>query len=488
MATTPQVGAEGHAWSGILTSGSVPERYQKLDILGNMAWITRHNTPFLSMITQDFPKAKVKSKRVFGVHELEELKRTFTVSVASSDTNHQRFGVPNADAAEITENDMLYLRNTYATVQYDNMVGGQVIADGGTNVGPDFLTPVGGNPTGITFSRAYGVVNDVYFTSPEAVKIVSIGAKDSAGTGSTEITVRRCFFGPDGTDQGFSIISDNVVNTAVQADPTNAGFKVGDVFLRGLPSFKEGTGAPTGFHKNPLIDNNCTQEFKYAVERTKESSIDFAGLDYDPINIQRKLVNRRMMLDIERSMIFGRKGMQMDQGGSKLYTMGGVVEFIPKDEQHIIKYEGSNLNYSSFLDVGYKVLDLGGGTKRSCFIGVKLFNSIKKSFETNNAFRFNKEDTQKYSINIESVLVSGGELNLIPLHCMDEFGWGDKMLCLDLTVPSFVPVTHKGWDMKVETDIQEKGIQVYKEQVIGMKGLERRYSQFQSIIDFTGHV
>ena len=39
--------------------------------------------------------------------------------------------------------------------------------------------------------------------------------------------------------------------------------------------------------------------------------------------------------------------------------------------------------------------------------------------------------------------------------------------------------------MKVEKDIQEKGQQIYKEQWIGVKGLERRYGQYQHIADFS---
>jgi len=488
MATNPQVGAEGHAWSGLFTSGSIPERYKNLDTLGKMSFITRHQTPFLSMITQKFPNAKNKDSRVFRTHELEELSRVFNVTVGSTDTNHQVFGVSNSQAAEITINDMLYFRNTYAEVTTQTMVTGQVIPGGGTNVGPDILSPVGNNPTGINFSRSFGASGNNMFTNIEAVKIVDIGAPNSAAAGSTTVTVRRCFFGPGGFDQGFKIIDDNLVNTAVQADPNNARIRIGDTFLRGAPAFKEGTGAPTGFHKNPIQDNNCTQEFKYAVEITKESSIDIKKIGYDPMTVHRKLTNARMMLDMERTMIFGRKGVQSDASGKALYTTGGVVEFVPKDERHILQYTGQTLNYSDFLDLGYNILDLGGGSKRTCFVGVKLYNAFKKSFAEHDAFRFNKADTEKFDFNIESIYVSGGELNLIPLHSMDEFGWSDKMLCLDLTHPSFVPVTHKGWDMKVETDIGEKGVQIYKEQIIGMKGLERRYSEYQSIVDFGGFV
>lgn len=60
--------------------------------------------------------------------------------------------------------------------------------------------------------------------------------------------------------------------------------------------------------------------------------------------------------------------------------------------------------------------------------------------------------------------------------------------CLDLSVPAYTPVTNKGWDMKVLKDIGDKSVQIYKEQVITMRGLQRRYAQYQSIIDFSNVV
>lgn len=486
MAYNPQVGSEGHAWSGLFASGKIPERYKEMDNLGKLAFITRHSTPFLSKLTQKFPKAKTKSKREFSVHEIDELLRTFQVSVASTDTNHQAFGLTNAEAQEITENDVLYLRNVYASVEYDNLVTGQVIAGGGTNVGPDILRPVGGNPTNIKFNRGFGAVAGTYFTSPEAVKVVEVGAENSAGTGHTLVKVRRCMFGPGGTDAGGKLVSETLVNSSIVAQDTVANFQEGDVLLRGLPVFKEGTGSPTGVWKNPIIDSNFTQEFKYAVETTKESEIDTKGIQYSPKDLQRMLVNRRMMLDIERTMIFGRKGVTSDGQGKATYLTGGVVEFIPKDEKHIIAYEAPTINYSDLLDVGYKIFDNGGSAQRDCYIGVKLYNKFKKAFAEHESFRFNMEETKHFDIPIETIYVSGGQLNLIPLHCMDELGWADKMICLDMGYPSFVPVTHDGWDMKVNKDIGPRDVQMYKEEVIGMKGLERRYAQYQCIVDFSG--
>ena len=68
---------------------------------------------------------------------------------------------------------------------------------------------------------------------------------------------------------------------------------------------------------------------------------------------------------------------------------------------------------------------------------------------------------------------------------MEECGYGMRGIALDLSVPSFVPVTNPGWDMKTETDIAEKGSQIYKEQVITMRGLQRRYQNNHCLLDFS---
>jgi hypothetical protein len=58
------------------------------------------------------------------------------------------------------------------------------------------------------------------------------------------------------------------------------------------------------------------------------------------------------------------------------------------------------------------------------------------------------------------------------------------MLVLDLGYPSFRPVTHKGWDMVWRKDVGEPGTEIKKDGVVGMKGLERRYSEYQHIVEF----
>jgi hypothetical protein len=61
----------------------------------------------------------------------------------------------------------------------------------------------------------------------------------------------RCFFGPHARDKGGALLPKGLRTTSIMADQANSGIQVGDIMLRALPAYLEGTGAPEGFWKNP---------------------------------------------------------------------------------------------------------------------------------------------------------------------------------------------------------------------------------------------
>jgi len=198
------------------------------------------------------------------------------------------------------------------------------------------------------------------------------------------------------------------------------------------------------------------------------------------------LKTRQATLDIERAFLFGRKGKKIDPLGRVQYTVGGVVEFILKDDEHVHVWDASKeLNYKNMLDFISKIPEDGGGQVRDLFCGIDLYVDLKKSFYDEKYLRYDPEASKEFDIPIESIVGAGIKINVIPLYTLQEVGWGKRGLLLDFSVPSFVPTTHANWDMKVEKDIGQKGVQIYKEQWIGIKGLERRYAQYQHILDFS---
>lgn len=458
----PNVVQEGDLWTNLATSGTIPERYldRGMDNLGKAAFITRGTTKFLSMLTQMFPKSKTVTGREFRVHEIQELDRIlFITGVSSTDTS--KFSVSSKHGVQVQENDVLYNRSVYVNCESTNP----------------------------TYSRTFGKQGGTYFIDNEPMMVVGVQRNTNtdglAEAGTDTVTVRRCIRGKGRNDFGGALIPLSTI--------TGDGLlMVGDALLRGLPSFPEGSDAPRGFFAVPYMDNNFTQEFKYAVEITKEQEIEKTYIGQKPLEIYKLLKMRQSTLDIERYFFMGQKGKAMDGLGRVQYFTGGMIEYMLRDDKHFLDYlditGSSQLKYEGFLDLCNIIAANGGSTTKYMYTGITAYTELKKALFKEDHLRYDKEATARFDIPIEYIVGAGLEIKIIPLYTMEEMGWSNKGLVLDHEYPSFVPVSHPDWDMKIETDIQEKGQQIYKEQWIGMKGLERRYAQYQHIIDFTGSI
>lgn len=488
MASVPNIGASGQQWAGLGTTGRIPDEYLKrgVDNLGQLIYIERHNRMFAQALHSKFPKSKTVETREHKVHEMTEPDRLFTVTSASvSGDNHTTFGISNAQAAWLQANDMLYNKNIFVSIDGTPLYWGQVNAANavpGAPVPPRSQTSSGSQPTAVNYSRIFGQdagVSTRYYISYEPMKVITVGAPDSAGAGSTTVTVRRCYTSAE--DRGGSLIPISIVNTNINAQ---GGIVIGDQLIYGMPAWMEGTGPAKGFFKNPEIDVNFTQEFKYSVEVTTESTIEKTWMGKSQREIYSMLREKRAARNWEHTLLFGKKAKEEDDQGRLTYAMGGIIEFILKDTDHIIPYAGPTINWPGLLDLTTKVFNLGGGSERWALTGLTLYNELRKAFYSSGYMRYDPEASKEFNIDVDSIVGSGGKLIIMPLWTLEECGWGNKMILLDMTYPSFVPVTHKDWDMKIESDIQEKGTQIVKDQWIGMKGLERRYRQYHSIATF----
>jgi len=495
--TQPPIHQMGESWSTLITSGDMPQelRLKGIDEGTRLHFLTRDISKFSHFIHTRFPKTRKVSDRVYRVMEMDEFDRYYTVKIASADDYHKKFGLSNAQAAQIQPQDILFCKNIFATIKYEDMVAGQVYpASGGTqgtNIGPDLGYDVGGNPTEVLYSRTKGPDdNGEYFTDYEQIKVTQVEKPDSAGDGYAYVHVERYYAGPHSQDKGGKLVNRALVNTGITTYVTDAAFQVGDILLRGTPTFLEGTQAPNGVYKNPESDNNFTQEFKYAAEKTRESDIPKLNIKMKPMDINKHLVSRRMNRDIDVAMLFNKKGMT-SRAGKEEYIVGGVHEFIIKDPLHYLIYQGNSLSWPGWLDMGKSIFGLGGGEERVIWTSITVDAELRKMFYNDQHMRFNPSMSQKFNMEVNSIVVSGGTLHIIPMQIMEESGFESEMICLDMTKPdAFEPVTNEGWDMFVDKGpngrgIQEPGVMIYKEQIIGMKGLMRRYRPYHCIIDLS---
>lgn len=474
----------GESWKDLAAIGTIPEKYRtSYDDLGKLGFIHRGMSKLLQVIytTIAGQGMSVSDPRIVS-QELYELDRTISVRVASTDTNHTKFGVTNYQAAQLPVNTILLHKSLFKAVQFNTATAAQV--DPSNTVLANLNWETGKHATDVKFSRTWGVDNaGNWLVDQEQMIVKAVGEKDSAGTGYTTITVQRCFCGPHSKDKGGMLIPTSLVNTAIQANTADCTLAVGDVLLKGIPSWGEGTGLPGSIFKNPDIDINYLQEYKYAVRCTRESMlVETRGMKQ--LDMNRMLTSKTMVLEMERTMIGGQKGVTGTTDGREQFLTGGIAEFVPKDRDHIISYKGAGLNYMGLLDMTNEVFVIGGAPERDLFCGYSLFTELKKAYYDTTHMVYDPEASANFDMPIESIMGAGGKIRVHPSYTLEEMGWKDRALCLDLSEYPFIPMTLKGLDMQVTKDVGSKEDEIYVEKIVGYKGLKRTRSEYQTMFKF----
>lgn len=493
MATVPQSQEEGSVWAGLSTSTTIPERLKQYDNSTQLSFVTRGATRFMWMISSRFPGKRMVGSREHRVVEIAEHERLVPVTVSSVvGNNHTTFGVPNSYAAYFQPNDVFFVRDLYCAIDLTNLYAGQVTAANAlpTNPGPfprlDYS--VGFQPTAVNYSTTFGqdpANPSRFYVDNEQTFVLAVGLPDSASVGNTLITVQRCARGPHARDFGGGQVPQGLVNTGVAANGDAGAIVAGMFLFQGVPSWTEGTGPATGHHKTVEIDNNFTQEFKYALDFTKESSIERSWLNKQQPEISRMLLTLQKAIHMERTFLNSQKGKAKDSAGKVRYTMGGAFEWVPKDTDHILKYPAGSISYSATLDLGTQIFSLGGSETRHLFCGIGVHNAFKKHFYSSGFMRYDERASRDFDIPVDVLEVSGGQIYIHPCWSMSEQGHDMRGLVVDMSKPTFLPVTHEGWDMLVKKHDGLNGQMVEKEEWIGIKGLERRYSDYVQMIDFS---
>lgn len=433
----PTLNAEGAVISGAYTLGNIPEKYLKYDMdrLGKLIVITRGTTRFLQFLNVTYAKSR-RTVNTFEprTHEIQELPRVIPISASPSATV---LHIANDYAATMQPNDLYFVRGIYHKY------------DGSTH----------------TYATSFSPSNPNY----EVVLVTSVGDKDSAGSGLTRVEVRRGVAGHPLTGQ------------LAPAPSSPANITSSNVLIRMGNAFPHGSDAPSGYFKNPEIDGNYLQEFKWAIEIVKEAQLEetFLG-SQKPLTIQQQLLAKQISWDIERAFMHGRKAKTVDSRGNPQYFTGGVIEFIP--ESNYIAYQGgSTLSWSGINKTLQKLFELGGSENKVAFVGLDLFTALQNMF-WEKVLIVDTEKTEAFDIPVYKLLGGSGSLTLTPSYAMQEAGWTDKAVVIDLGGPYFNIDTMEGYDLKYEDNIQLPGQQIQKSQYIAIKGLQRRAKQYHAVL------
>ena len=459
---------EGSIWSGVHASGVVPASYLEKggDNLGALSFITKGHTRFLYTLSSKFASSRTTNDWFYRSQEITDLDRLFPVMKDQTEPNVLYFHKDKA--AQLQPNDILIARQKY--VLYE-----------GTMTEPEY-------------SDVFGPDNVIsptkYFIDQEQLFVTNVDY-DADIDGNCRVTVRRNYRGHGAKDWAGTLYSGRITFTGTQE---KAKYLQGESLMRATPAFSEGSGAPNGFGKNPTQRINWMQQFKYAVEVTKEQSVLKNKLGKSTIETYKMLRMRQASLDIERTFIFGQRGYAHSADGKRISTTGGMIEHILRDKDHIHNYmeicgltsaNSDNLLWEHFLDVGNVIAQDGGSESRNLYCSISLYTEFKKSFGRMNQIHIDKEETAKYDIPVESIIMAGLKFNIIPLYALEEMGYANKAIVIDNGYPSFGTVKFPGYDM-MEKDCSPVDKEIIKRQWIGMYGVEAKYLEKQHLIDFTG--
>jgi len=493
MALVPQHQEEGSTWPGLATSTTIPERLKQYDNSTQLSFVTRGATRFMWMISSRFPGKRMVGSREHRVVEIAEHERLVPVTVSSVvGNNHTTFGVPNSYAAYFQPNDIFFVRDLYVAIDLVNLYLGQVTGANALPASPGpypRLDPSAGfQTTAVNYSQTFGQDPgnpNRWYTDHEQMLILSVGLADSASVGNTTITVQRTARGPHSRDFGGGQIPQGIINTGVAANGDQGAITSGMFIFQGMPAWTEGSGPATGYHKTAEVDNNFTQEFKYALDFTKESSIERSWLNKQQPEISKMLLTLQKSIHMERTFLFSQKNKTKDSSGRVRYMMGGAWESVPKDSDHIIKYPAGSISYANTLDLGTQIFSLGGSETRHLFCGIGVHNAFKKHFYASGFMRYDEKASRDFDIPVDVLEMSGGQVYIHPSWSFTETGHDMHGMLVDMSKPTFLPVTHEGWDMQVYKHDGLNGQMTEKEEWIGIKGLERRYTDYLQIVDFS---
>jgi hypothetical protein len=488
---------------GVLGAGLLTPELVKETILESpekWALINADVAPFNAMMAGFQKKNGLKATKVvntwsFKTISQKDTPRMLTVTVASSGTKHNTFGVPNSEAVYLNENDVLHFPNTFSFVVTQGMlVSGQVTPTTGgvlgTNVGPDTGRNYGKYPSSVFFSRSYGAVvpdtGGMKCTTQEQVLITNVGEKDSAGEGHTLITVQRCYYGIGAFDIGGAFLESSLVNTSIAANEAGAKIEVGDKFAQSMSSFPTGSGYPTSFFGGNNMDENYIQIAKGGFECEREA-MDISSKLYkagtSPLDLHRRLAAIRRVRAKEDAMWFNRKGINISSSGSIQAVFGGIAEYIPQGNK--LKYAPTTFSWTQFNEFSKEILNLHGSGTKYLFCGYSLLVMLQNAFASEEKVRWDISASNNFNVEIYTLRGNGVTIKIVPSQFLEERGYASRGFLLDLDCGAFAPVYQEGYEDRVKTDIGDRATERYKEGNFSHLSLARMCSEYHGEVDFS---
>ena len=330
----------------------------------------------------------------FRYPEFDELDYQFVLSELSSTTDATN------TILKVT-NDVGTLLNTSTRLHVDGLYVKHVVADADTD-------------TATSMSIATGIV------LPEEVRIITVGAEDSGGTGFRLITVRR------------NHPADTYSNVA-KAITTNMTLTISNLVARA-----------NDFPKPPINKNSDFLDNYIQITRMSyglgEHMVQGGGIETylakgaEYLNISYQLAETFLMKAMERAIITSRKAKKTVQGDLE-YETGGVLEFIPATTDNYMDLAGKVPTVQRINNLVRRQADFSGVKEMWWFSGTHFSEQMANAYENKSIYYTNASLSVNYRMKIMTLESVGRDMIVhhVTAPILNELGMHNEVLCLNLS-------------------------------------------------------
>lgn len=260
-------------------------------------------------------------------------------------------------------------------------------------------------------------------TLPEELRVVTIGAADSAGTGQRAVTVKRAH----PTDSYLNPNSIPAITTTMQLTVSN------------LVSRSNDYPKPPITKNSKYLENNIQitrMSYGLGEHMTQGGGVDtyLANGSDAYFNIMYNLAETYLMKAIERAMLSARRS-QKEIDGNLEFESGGIIEFIMADQDHILDFEGKVPTVGRINNFVRRMADTSGVKEIWLFTGTELSEQLANAYENKSIYYTQAELSVKYQLTVKRLESVGRDLVVyhVTAPILNELGMANEALGLNLT-------------------------------------------------------
>lgn len=251
------------------------------------------------------------------------------------------------------------------------------------------------------------------------------------------------------------------------AGSTAAAIPLNSNLMRLAVASKEGSGAPDTTSAQPSKFYNYTQIIKTPFEGSRNADKEALKAGTSERNRIRREKALEHRLDIERTMLFGKRGEVVAENRK---TTNGLIEQI---SSNIYDVNGvlTEKVFTDFTEMGFQ-----WGSSEKLLIGAPSVLSIINQFAADRIHTKSGEDT--YGLRLRYIDTFHGRLYIVPSKIF-AYDYEDMLVIADMKNIKYRPYT--GADTKLQMNIQLPDVDGWKDQYLTECGLQVRLEKTHAI-------